>query len=153
MGLGISQTYSFSSMRKGRYHLFIISSLCSIPPLAEPRSNDNQSGTTSSPQTHPSSHSTCNPLHCYTTFRTPSSKAFSTMQASTHEKQNQSPHSSPTAKQGTMAPLNQNQPQPVQADGGWQAWLQVLGSFILFCMTRCARPASPPYFAFLTFTP
>ena len=62
------------------------------------------------------------------------------MQSDTEKKDNQLPSSTPTAKQGTTAAVVQGQPEPAAVpDGGWRAWLQVLGSFIIFSVIWSAQ--------------
>ena len=56
------------------------------------------------------------------------------------EDESQLRQSSSTAKHQNTAVNDQNKSQPAgPPDGGWEAWLQVLGSFILFCITWFAQ--------------
>ena len=63
-----------------------------------------------------------------------------TMQSTSNEKDNQLPSPSPTAQQNSTAPVIHNETRPAAApDGGWRAWLQVLGSFIIFSIIWFAQ--------------
>ena len=62
------------------------------------------------------------------------------MQSATKKKDKKIPSSTPTAKKDTTDAVVLSQPRPAAApDGGWRAWLQVLGSFIIFSIIWFAQ--------------
>ena len=61
---------------------------------------------------------------------------------------------SPTKKPDNITEVGLDKARQSQApNGGWRAWLQVLGSFLIFCVTWFAQFESSPYHPLLTLTP
>ena len=75
------------------------------------------------------------------------------MDPATSEEESQAQKTSPTTKPDNITVDRLDKTRPTQApNGGWRAWLQVLGSFLIFCVTWFAQFESSPYHHLLTFT-
>ena len=76
------------------------------------------------------------------------------MDSATNGEDIQVQKNSPPIKPDTIAAIGLDKVRQTQApNGGWRAWLQVLGSFLIFCVTWFAQIESSPYHHLLTFTP
>ena len=68
------------------------------------------------------------------------------MDSATNGEDIQAQKTSPTTKPDNMTVNGLDKARQIQApNGGWRAWLQVLGSFLIFCVTWFAQFESSPY--------
>ena len=76
------------------------------------------------------------------------------MDSATSRGDTQAHKNSPSTKPDNITEVGLDKARQSQApNGGWRAWLQVLGSFLIFCVTWFAQLKSSPYHPLLTFTP
>ena len=67
--------------------------------------------------------------------------------------ESQAQKTSPTTKPDNITVVDLHKERPIRApNGGWRAWLQVLGSFLIFCVVWFAQLESSLYHPLLTFT-
>ena len=76
------------------------------------------------------------------------------MDSATSGEEIQAQKTLPTTKPDNINVVDLDKARQLQApNGGWRAWLQVMGSFLIFCVTWFAQFKSSPYHPLLTFTP